>query len=77
MTERFIVGRTYECRSMSDYDTVYSFTVVSRTTKFITTVDRFGDKRRSGVWVGNGGEWAAPYGKYANAAVICASAPAN
>lgn len=76
MVTRFEVGRTYECRAMSDWDTVYSFTVVARSAKFITTTDRWGDRRRGGVWESNGAEWATPHGRYANCAVIRADRPA-
>jgi hypothetical protein len=72
----FTLGSTYECRSLSDWDTVYRFTVVARTARFVTFADRFGDTRRVGVWESNGVEWACPYGKYANCATICAERPA-
>lgn len=69
---RFTVGRTYRCRAFSDYDTVYEFTVVARTARFVTFVDRWGDTRRVGVWVSNGVEKATPHGRYANSALVSA-----
>lgn len=68
----FAVGDTYETRAYSDWDTVYRFTVVARTARFVTFEDRWGDTRRVGVWTTDGVEWAAPYGRYANCAVVCA-----
>lgn len=72
----FTLGSTYECRSMSDWDTVYRFTVVKRTAKFVTFADRWGDTRRVGVTVTHDVEWACPYGSYANCAVVRADRPA-
>jgi hypothetical protein len=66
----FTPGSTYSCRAFSDYDTVYEFTVVARTARFVTFADRWGDTKRVGVWVSNGVEWAAPHGRYANCAVV-------
>lgn len=74
-TAQFTVGRTYQCRAFSDYDTVYSFTVLSRTARFVTLEDAFGDVRRVGVYVSHGAERALPHGRYANAAVISADRP--
>jgi hypothetical protein len=33
----FEVGRTYSCRSICDYDCVWTYTIVARTAKTITT----------------------------------------
>lgn len=72
----FKIGDTYTCRSFSNWDTVYSYTVVARTARFITVVDRWGEKRRCGVFIGRDGECALPQGKHANAPVITAHRPA-
>lgn len=79
MTETaFKTGSTYECRSASDHDTVYRFTVTARTARFITTTDRWGDVRRVGVKTSSDGtEYALPHGSYANAPVIRANRPAE
>lgn len=72
---RFEVGRSYSVRSYCDHDTVFTFTVVKRTAKFITVRDRFGDERRVGVKVDhldNGREWALPCGNYSMAPAISA-----
>lgn len=37
--ERFVTGRTYECRSICDYDCVWSYEVVKRTASTITIRD--------------------------------------
>ena len=66
----FQVGSTYEARSASDYDCVWTFTVVSRTSRFITITDRNGEVRRVGVRVWQGVESASPLGTYSMAPVI-------
>lgn len=69
----FQVGSTYEARSACDYDCVWTFTVVSRTSRFITITDRNGEVRRVGVRVWQGVESASPLGTYSMAPVISAS----
>lgn len=40
--EKFIVGKTYNCRSICDHNCVWNFTVISRTEKKITLQDEDG-----------------------------------
>jgi hypothetical protein len=72
MTKAFQIGSTYSSRSACDYDTVFSFTVIGRTKKFITVTDRHGQTRRVGVSIWNDVEQAMPHGRYSMAAVISA-----
>ena len=37
MTNQFQVGRTYATRSICDYDCIFSFTILARTAKTVTT----------------------------------------
>lgn len=67
---RFQVGGTYTARSSCDYDTIFEWTVVRRTAKFITVTDRFGETNRVGVKMDERGEWAMPFGRYSMAPVI-------
>jgi hypothetical protein len=72
-TNTFQIGTTYSARSASDHNTIYSFTVIKRTAKFITIEDKWGDVRRAGVWMSGDTERAMPLGKFASAPVIVAS----
>ena len=76
-TIQFQLGKSYECRSISNHEVVYRFTVTARSARFVTFTDRWGDVRRVGVSVSNGSEWACPHGKHANCAVVRASRPAE
>jgi hypothetical protein len=50
MTKQFVIGQTYSARSICDYDTIYSFTIVARTAKMIT-FRQYGETRRRGVYI--------------------------
>lgn len=72
--QQFITGKTYECRSACDHETIFSFTVTKRTAKFITIADRFGDTVRVGVKLdSDGNEYASPHGTYSMSPIIRAS----
>jgi hypothetical protein len=71
----FIVGQTYTCRSASNHSTVFAYTVIKRTAKFITIEDSSGRVKRVGVtidtgWACDGGESAMPQGTFSMAPVI-------
>lgn len=75
-TKTFAVGQTIATRATCNWDTVYVFTVLKRTAKFVTFEDRWGEVKRVGVKVDSEGvEWAMPHGTYSMAAVICATGP--
>lgn len=69
---RFEVGKTYEARSICDWQCVWTFTVIKRTAKFITIVNERGEESRVGVSVWEGVERALPLGRFAFAPVIMA-----
>lgn len=70
----FIVGQTYAADRNSDHP--FSFTVVSRTAKFITLEDRHGDTIRVGTYRftfgGVDAEHATPFGRYSMSPVMSA-----
>lgn len=70
---KFEVGKTYTCRSVYDYDCVFSFEVIARTEKRITIVDSFKRKKTVGVNNLDGVETAYPSGRYSMAPVIRAN----
>ncbi len=71
MTKQFQAGTTYTARSACDYDTVFSYRVVSRTAKQLT-IERLnrGDTVKRGVYVWNGVESCKPDGTYSMCPVI-------
>lgn len=71
---KFEVGKTYQVRSLGDWDCIFSFEVLARTTKFVTL--RHGNASgtlRVGVSVRDGVETAKPFGTYS----MCATIRAN
>lgn len=68
--KQFEIGQTYSTRSSCDWDTIFSWTVIKRTAKFITVDDGYGEIKRVGVKVWNGVESAMPYGNYSMSPVI-------
>jgi hypothetical protein len=69
---KFEVGQTYATRAMSDWDTVYSFTVVKRTARFVTLDCGYGEVKRVGVYEWDGVEKCKPHGTYSMCAVLSA-----
>jgi len=67
----FQVGKTYETRSMSDYDCIYSFRIYARTPKSVTVVVH-GERVRRGLSVRDGIEQFKPFGTYSMCAIISA-----
>ena len=68
---RFLVGKTYTCRSACDYDTIFSWTVVARTAKQLT-LEQYGKTFKRGIIIWNGIENCRPLGSYSMAPVISA-----
>lgn len=71
MTTQFQVGKTYSTRSIADYDTIYSFTIIGRTAKTVTTKVR-GETVRRGISVYDGREQFKPFGTYSMCAIVSA-----
>lgn len=68
----FEVGKTYQARSICDYDCIYSFTILARTAKTVT-VEVHGKTVRRGLSVWDGVEQFSPFGKYSMSATIYAN----
>lgn len=71
VTKQFQVGHTYFVRAICDYDTIFSFKVVSRSAKTIT-INYHGKDVRRGVKVVDGIEQCYPMGRFSMAPVITA-----
>jgi hypothetical protein len=68
----FEIGKTYETRSICDYDCIYSFTILARTAKTVT-VEVHGKTVKRGIKVWDGVEYFKPFGSYSMSATIRAS----
>jgi hypothetical protein len=71
MTMKFEVGKTYATRSICDSECVFSFTILGRTAKTVTT-EVHGKVVRRGLSLWNGVEMFRPFGNYSMAAIITA-----
>lgn len=68
----FQVGRTYRCRSICDYDCIFSFTVSARTDKTVT-ITAHGKPVRRKVRLSDGVEAIDPHGRYSMSPVLRAT----
>jgi hypothetical protein len=66
---QFQIGRTYSTRSICDYDCIFSFTILGRTAKTVTT-QVHGKTVRRGLSLWNGVEQFKPFGNYSMCAII-------
>ncbi|WP_409560215.1 hypothetical protein [Hyphomicrobium sp. MC8b] len=73
MVAQFEVGKTYSCRSICDYDCIFSFEVVKRTAKFVSLKDSGGKVRARKVRVWDGAEVCDPHGRYSMSPVLRAA----
>lgn len=71
MAQQFKVGETYATRSIADYDTVFSFTILGRTAKTVSLKVR-GKIVRRGLSVWQGVEQFKPFGNYSMCAIVSA-----
>jgi hypothetical protein len=69
MTNQFQIGRTYSTRSICDHDCIFSFTILRRTAKTVTT-QVHGKTVRRGLSLWNGVEQFSPYGRYSMAPIV-------
>ena len=67
--QQFQVGKTYATRSICDYDTIFSFTIMSRTAKTVT-INVHGKTVKRGLQFYNDIEQFKPHGTYSMCAVI-------
>lgn len=72
--KKFEVGKTYSMSSPCDHNCVWTYTVVKRTAKTVTLVDKYGEKKvcrisdkRTALW---GGEVVNPLGNYSMSPVL-------
>jgi hypothetical protein len=71
-TTQFEVGQTYSCRSICDYNCIWSFEVIKRTAKFISIKGSDNKVSRVGVKTWDGVERAYPLGQFSMAPSIVA-----
>ncbi|ADJ23010.1 hypothetical protein Hden_1197 [Hyphomicrobium denitrificans ATCC 51888] len=67
---KFEIGKTYSCRSICDYDCVFSFTVVGRSAAFVSIRNSSGKVTRRKVRVSDGVECIEPHGSYSMSPVL-------
>lgn len=72
-TTKFIAGNTYSCRSMGDYDCVFTFDILSRTAKTVTFTYYNETKRAKINTNSDGQEYILPLGRYSMAPVLYAT----
>lgn len=75
MAKQFEIGRTYSTRSICDYDTIFSFEILGRTAKTVTTKVS-GKTVRRGVFLWDEVEQFRPYGTYSMCPIVSAEKPA-
>ena len=69
---KFEASKTYFCRSLCDYECVWTFTVASRTDKTIRTTDGKSLRINAKLTAINGAETVYPKGHYSMAPVLTA-----
>ncbi len=68
---QFQIGKTYTCRSVCDYDCIFSFEIIKRSEKTITIKYHDREVRRT-VRVYDGCEQIDPHGRYSMSPVLTA-----
>lgn len=72
---KFEIGRTYSCRSIADYECVWTFQVVSRTAKFVTIKQPNNlHSVKVGIKIFQDSEYCHPFGKFSMAPSLYATA---
>jgi hypothetical protein len=69
MTNQFQIGRTYSTRSICDHNCIFTFTILGRTAKSVTT-QIHGKTVRRGLSLWNGVEQFPPYGRYSMSPIV-------
>lgn len=69
---KFEVGKTYEARSICDYDCIFKFEILRRTEKSVW-VRVHGDIERRAIKVQEGVEQFSPFGNYSMSPVVRAA----
>lgn len=60
----FEIGHQYSCRSLCDYECIWTYTVTARTAKFVTLRDEYGEVKRAGIRMWDDVEACSPHGRY-------------
>lgn len=70
--QEFIVGTQLQCRSLGDYDCIYRFTVLKRTSKFVT-LKYYDQELRVAIRKGSDGrEYCYPLGRHSMSSMLYA-----
>jgi hypothetical protein len=73
-TSKFETGSTYSCRSVGDYNCIWTYLVVKRTEKSVWVAEiingKQGETQRKGITVWNMEEQIFPHGKYSMAPIL-------
>jgi len=69
---KFEVGKSYETRSIADWECIFSFTILDRTDKTITTIAH-GKRVKRGLKTVDGVEQFKPFGSYSMCPIIRAN----
>ena len=72
MAKQFIVGETYSCRSICDYECIYSFEILKRTAKCVW-IKYHGEVTRRTVRLSDDVECIDPHGRYSMSPVLRAA----
>lgn len=77
MMKQFIIGQVYECRSLCDYDCVWSYKVIERTASTITLKNQSTGKMQKNRISARtsqyfGAETVYPLGKYSMCPILTA-----
>jgi len=68
---KFLVGKTYQTRSICDHDCIFSITILARTDKTVTIADHNGKPVRRKLGLNDrGAECFMPFGSYSMAPCI-------
>lgn len=67
MGNNFKVGKTYEARSICDYDCIFTAEVIKKTAKTVTIINTFKEVKRCKVHESEGDQYFFPLGQYSMA----------
>jgi hypothetical protein len=70
--KQFIVGNSYSCRSLCDYDCIFSFEVMKRTAKTVWLKGAGGKVRARRITVRDDAETVEPHGRYSMSPMLTA-----
>lgn len=68
---KFEEGKTYSCRSIADYDCIFSFTILSRTRQTVFIRGSMTEGRRK-IRIRDGVEEIDPLGRYSMSPILSA-----